>query len=92
MKSSEIFKASSSTGKLSNYTLVQLRQQQKKYKAYVRFLCVLTLLLFLLLMYYSVVLNNYAVFILLGGFSCALFIFIIILKQIEAEISNRSTP
>lgn len=75
--------------KFEELTLEELKAKQKKFKAFVGILSIITLIATFGLIYFAIKSNKYNLLILCGSFSFALFICSFILKQIETEIKSR---
>ena len=75
--------------KFEELTLEELKAKQKKFKAFVGILSIITLIATFGLIYFAIKNNKYNLLILCGSFSFALFICSYILKQIETEIKSR---
>ncbi len=75
--------------KLKELSFDQLKIQQKKFTTFVSILSILTMLTLAALIYFSLKNGSHTFFILCGGFSFALLLCGVILKQIESEITAR---
>ncbi len=77
--------------KLKELSFDELKTQQKKYTTFVSVLSILTMLTLAALIYFAMKSENYTFIVLCGGFSFALLLCAVILKQIESEITARDS-
>ncbi|MEJ5056509.1 hypothetical protein [Sphingobacterium sp. MYb382] len=80
----------STTTKLKDLPIEALQEKRKRFRAFVIILGVITFLAVVAFLYAAVVGSSYKLSIPLGGFSMALFLCALILKQIEDELKSRN--
>ncbi|WP_313600570.1 hypothetical protein [Epilithonimonas vandammei] len=74
---------------LKELSFQQLKTQQKKFTTFVSILSILTMLTLAAMIYFFLKNGNHTFLVLCGGFSFALLLCALILKQIESEITAR---